>query len=426
MSRMGISKGLSPDMRIAIIGGGLTGLAAGFRLSPSHEIIIIEKEKMAGGLLSSYQRPGYSIERYYHHFFSGDKKLLALLSDLGIQNDIVWLKGSTGTLIDGKIFPLTTPFEIIRYPYLSLTDKLKLALFTKRAKDLLSDELDNISAEEFIIHNLGDRIFRSFFRPLLISKFGSNIGEISAAWLVSRVAIRSDRSLGGERLGYLKGGFSILINLLISEITGAGGIIRYNEPVISLQRTNSGWDVNGEAFDRVIATVAPGQLKKFGLLIPDIPYQGAACLTIGLKRQVTEGIYWINLYDDAPYGAVIGHTCFAPYNWYHEHIVYLASYFTGDVKSDLKELMIRDFCHRFSVKSDDIIWAEIAVDQLAGPIYKTGYKKLMSSLSVPGLFLAGMHSAENYPERSIEGSLSAGFRVADEVMSGLAVGRVIV
>lgn len=40
------------------------------------------------------------------------------------------------------------------------------------------------------------------------SKFGENAENISAAWLIGRVKIRSDRGKEGEKLGYLRGGFN--------------------------------------------------------------------------------------------------------------------------------------------------------------------------------------------------------------------------
>lgn len=402
-------------MRIAIIGGGISGLVSAYRLSPDHKITIYEKSAEIGGLLSSYHREIYSIERYYHHFFSGDTAFLHLLEELNLSEKILWLKGSTGTYQNKAVYPLTTPLEILRYPHLSILDKFRLALFTKKVKTFNLSNLDGVSAEKFLTEQLGEKIFRSFFRPLLNSKFGQNAEKISAAWVVSRVAIRSDRSLGGERLGYLERGFSSFLDSISESITGNGGEIRTNTPVTSIQKDGPGWYVNDEPFDVVIATLAPGLLRKTGLEIPDVPYQGAACLTMGLTRPVTRGIYWINLYDDAPYGAVIGHTCFAPRAWYGEDIVYLASYYTGTPSPDLKERMIEDFCRKFSVRSEEILWAEMTSDSYAGPLYLAGYKDQMKRVSVPGLVLAGMFSEENYPERSIEGSVRAGLRAADEV-----------
>ena len=75
----------------------------------------------------------------------------------------------------------------------------------------------------YIINHLGKNIYSSFFEPLLKSKFGEHRNEVSAAWLISRIAIRSNRGVAGERLGYLNGGFHILIDALERSIESKAG-----------------------------------------------------------------------------------------------------------------------------------------------------------------------------------------------------------
>ncbi|MDD1729150.1 MAG: NAD(P)/FAD-dependent oxidoreductase [Methanospirillum sp.] len=409
-------------MRIGIIGGGLAGLVAGYALAGNHEVVIFERESDLGGLLSSYRNERYSIERFYHHFFSGDTALMNLLEELDLTNDIIWLSGSTGSFTDGVIHPLTTPMEILRYQYLSFIDKIRLGMFTMQASGLDMTPLDAITAREFIVSRLGERIYHSFFEPLLKSKFGQNADQVSAAWLISRVAIRSNRGVEGERLGYLKGGFSVLIDRLSSAASERGCRINTGTPVTSVTRITSpkgsGWEINGECFDLLIGTVSPRILTDLGISgIPDIPYQGAACMTLALSRDVAQGIYWLNVTDPAPYGAVVSHTNFAPFEWYGEHLVYLASYFTGTPDPALQEKMLSDFCTKFSVDPQEVLWTRIAIDRDAGPLYLTGYKHNLIEPSIPGLYLAGMFSPENYPERSIEGSIKAARRVVEGIQS---------
>jgi protoporphyrinogen oxidase len=117
--------------------------------------------------------------------------------------------------------------------------------------------------------------------------------------------------------------------------------------------------------------------------------------------------------DPAPYGAVVNHTNFIPLEHYGEHIVYLASYFTGTVPPGLDETMLADFCSRFSVDRNEICWHHLAIDPWAGPVYTTGYRSLIPAYENEGLFMAGMFSKTNYPERSMEGSVRAGFDVAE-------------
>jgi len=400
-------------MRICVIGGGLTGLVAAHALAGEHEVQLVEKMPYLGGCLSSYEVNGYWIERYYHHCFSGDNHLFALLRGLGLMDSLEWRTGTTGYYSGGTIYPLNTPGEILRYPELSLIDKAKLAYLTLTAKMADLSALDDVPAERYIISHLGRNVYSSFFEPLLKSKFGERRNEVSAAWLISRIAIRSDRGVSGERLGYLNGGFHRIIDALEKAIGEMGGTIRKQDPVTTLSRSGDIWEVNNTAFDAVISTIPPHELQKAGgPVMPPVPYQGAACVTLAIDRDVTRGIYWLNMKDAAPYGAVVSHTNFIPVERYGERLVYLASYFSGTVPAHIDKTMIDDFCTRFSLARNEIRWHRVAVDPWAGPVYTTGYKSLIPAYENQGLFMAGMFSKTNYPERSMEGSIRAGIDVA--------------
>jgi protoporphyrinogen oxidase len=404
-------------MKIGIIGGGLTGLVAAHALAGEHDVTIFEKLPYLGGCLSSYNMNDYWIERYYHHCFSSDTALFALLKETGLSDKLEWVNGTSGYFARNKIFPLNTPREILAYPELTLADKAKLVWLTLRAKKIDLSVLDTIPADQFIIENLGTNIYSSFFEPLLKSKFGERRNEVSAAWLISRIAIRSNRGVSGERLGYLNGGFHQLIGELESAIIRKGGKVEKQTAASTLSRVGDAWTLNDMRYDTVISTIPPQELERVGgPALPHIPYQGAACLTLALDREVTEGIYWLNMKDSAPYGAVVSHTNFIPRERYGEHIVYLASYFSGTVPHQLGERMIADFCRRFAVSERELHWHRMAVDPWAGPVYTTGYQNLIPRYEQAGLYMAGMFSQTNYPERSMEGSIRAGNEVADCIM----------
>jgi len=404
-------------MDICIIGGGLTGLAAALPLTETAGVTIFESRPLLGGCLASYKRDDYWIERYYHHCFAGDERLFSLIRDLGLSDRLEWLSGSTGYYVDGTIHPLTSPIEILRYPHLSLADKVRLGLLTLRAKRLDLAALDAVPASEYIRKNLGESVYASFFEPLLRSKFGDRRDEVSAAWLISRIAIRSDRGVEGERLGYMKGGWHELVDGMAEEARKRGAAIETGTPVTAIRRTGDAWEVNGRRFDAVLATIPPQEIGRLSGMegFAEIPYQGAACMTIGLDRDVTNGIYWLNMKDPAPYGAVVAHTNFAPRERYGEEVVYLASYFGDRPAPNLKETMLSDFCKRFAVPTNAIHWSELAVERFAGPVYTTGFADLIPAYEEHGLYLAGMFSRPNYPERSMEGSIAAGQEVAARI-----------
>lgn len=409
-------------MRICVVGGGLTGLVAALRLSEGNDVVMLEKGDTPGGCLTSYHRNDYWVERFYHHLFPGDTHLLSLLQDLGIEDRLEWLRGTTGYYVQGKVHPLTTPREILRYPHLSLSDKVRLALLTLRARGMDTGSLDRVPAAEFIRTHLGPSLYSSFFEPLLRSKFGDRGEEVSAAWLISRIAIRSHRGTGGERLGYLRGGFHLLVEQLTEAAVRKGCEVRIATPAGRPERFNGRWRVNGEPFDSVLCTIPAPGLPENGTGGPGgVPYQGAACMTIGLDRDVAAGVYWLNMKDPAPYGAVVSHTNFVPVERYGEHLVYLASYFNRTLPAGYGEMMLSDFCHRFQVPPSAIHWHALAVEPSAGPVFITGYRQHIPDYGTGGCYRAGMFSLPNYPERSMEGSVIAGVQVAERIRKECAV-----
>lgn len=400
-------------MKCCIVGGGLTGLVAALSLPADHEVDLYERRPVLGGCLSSIDRGTYTIESFYHHCFEGDRHLLALIGRLGLQDELEWLTGSTGYHVNGHSYPLSTPMEILSYPHLTVLDKARLAWLTLRAGRMDRKVLDDVTAREFILDHVGRSVYSSFFEPLLRSKFGPMRDQVSAAWLVSRIAIRSNRTSGGERLGYLRHGFQVLIDRLCEELEARGTTIFTGTPVTSMQRNTLTWVVEGRPYDTVVSTIPPQLLSSIsGVAFPPIPYQGAACMTLALDREVTNGIYWLNMRDEAPYGAVVAHTNFVPFERYGEHLVYLASYFTGELPAGYGEQMLNDFCERFGVTRDEVRWHHLEVDPYAGPVYTTGYRRLIPNYEQYGLYMAGMFSWPNYPERSMEGSVIAGEQVA--------------
>ena len=64
-------------MRTAIIGAGITGLTAGYRLSKkNHQVTLFEKEKFSGGLAAGFKKKNWDwyLELFFHHLFTSDQQ----------------------------------------------------------------------------------------------------------------------------------------------------------------------------------------------------------------------------------------------------------------------------------------------------------------------------------------------------------------
>lgn len=421
-------------MTTVIIGGGLAGLAAAYKLADRDKIIIIEKEPELGGMASSYRIDGYYIEKYYHHIFASDKELISLIEELGLGNRLEWLKGTTGYYLDGKIYPMNTPIEILKA--LPLMDVIRLTWLVLKAKTIKDrTPFDDITAKGWIIDIAGESVYNNFFLPLLSSKFGENKEKVSAAWLLGRVQIRSNRGTKGELLGYMRGGFEALIEKMVENIRNRGGMIKQgNVSRIEIAGGSiKGVIMDGERIecDRIISTVAPhvlGKILETDLqgLDTKINYQGTACVLFGLTEKIMDNVYWLNIKDNVPFGAVIEHTNFIPESDYGEHLMYVTAYFQDKESvlwksndEEVVKLYMKGLEKLFPGFQKKVKWCRLRRDMDTAPVYEVGYRKkvLPYETTIKGLYLAGMFSDSNYPERSMNGSILAGYRCAGVVLN---------
>jgi len=426
--------------KVVIIGGGLAGLAAAYRLASHHQVTVIEKDEILGGMLQSYHINDYYIEKFYHHFFSGDNELSELINELGLADQVVWLKGTTGYYWEGRAYPMNTPQEILKFPPLSIIDIFRLSLLVMRTRTIKDIRpYDTITAKEWIIRIAGKGVYNNFFLPLLTSKFGKSADHVSAAWLLGRVKIRSDRGTQGERLGYMKSGFYQLIRILAGSIEKKGGRIISGNPAQTIHFDSDrpfSVELQEGALqcDVVISTTSPMTLSKMikpGILdlnLDQIRYQGTCCALLGISVPLMkDGTYWLNINAEVPFGALIEHTNFMPVQDYaHEHLVYIASYFqdpedtlyTADREKVMErfmqgiEFMFPDF------DQSTVLWWKLTRDIQTAPVYETGYADtiLPYCTNLKGLYLAGMFSEANYPERSMNDSIKAGYKAAEAVI----------
>ncbi len=424
-----------------IIGGGIAGLVAAYNLvKKGYRPLVLEKDPDIGGLVSSYNFEDFSIERYYHHLFPHEYALLELIDELGLGKEIEWKRGSVGYWIEEKAYLLDTPWEILRYPHLSLADKTRLARFVLKIKSVKDfSALDSITACDWVKKNCGEDVYTNFFGPLLKSKFGSTAPKISAAWLCGRIKRRAGRSVRGEKLGYFKKGFSLLVNRLVSEIRKKGEIL-VNSPVNQIIIENNEVKgvklANGKTYvtSSAISTIAPEiliKLCKFPFqtqkTLESLKSQSVICALLGLKKSLMN-TYWLNIKSKTlPFGILIEHTNFYQIPEYSNvHIVYAVSYHNSPndqfyQKSD--EGVIQDYLKglrgMFNLNERDVLWWKVSRTTEAGPIYHVNYGSNLPPYSsgIKGLFITGM--MHSYPDREIDDAVLQGQKCSNMLLNHL-------
>ena len=118
-------------MKVAIIGAGITGLTLAHELvKRGREVEIFEAGPAPGGELATVEVGGEPVERFYHHLFSHDRFMIELTRELGIDDTLEWHEPVMGFFAGGRLYPFTSPGDLLRFGHLSLPARLRLGAST--------------------------------------------------------------------------------------------------------------------------------------------------------------------------------------------------------------------------------------------------------------------------------------------------------
>ena len=324
-------------VRYGIIGGGVLGLTAALRLAQQgHDVTVLEREPVLGGLASSFEvAPDIWLERYYHHLFKSDHAAVGLIQELGLGERLEWHRPVTTVQVDGVVHQLDSPRSLLRFPPLPVDARLRMAAALALLKVWPTSRLlDGVEADRWMAIACGETGHRVVWRPLLAAKFGSSYRRVSMAWLWARLHDRT------TDLGYLRHGFNQLYQGLGAAVRTAGGTIELGSQVTAIRAGEGGRGVRVDRgdgpsldFDRVVSTLPPHLTGRLADL-PDLtrPIGGGAplsaqCLILALDRPLT-GTYWIGVGDaGAPFLAIVEHTAMcSPEDYGGRHLLYLGAY----------------------------------------------------------------------------------------------------
>lgn len=189
-------------MRIAIIGAGFTGLSAAYFLTKEgHRVSVFERDSAPGGLALGFKQKNWkwSLEKHYHHWFTNDKFILSLASEIG--HKVIIKRPKTSVFVEGKIYQLDSPKDVLLFPKLSIFERLRMGVVLAFLKyDPLWMPLEKINATKLLPMVMGKKPYKMIWEPLFKNKFGSHINDVSLAWFWARIVKRT------PSLAYPEGG----------------------------------------------------------------------------------------------------------------------------------------------------------------------------------------------------------------------------
>ncbi len=312
--------------RIAVLGGGISGLAAALRLrerSPDCQVMLFEAGPRAGGVISTVHRDGYQVEQSADNFITTAPWGLELCKRLELTDQLVETNsklrrtfvvrhGRLHYLPDGFLMMAPTRlWPMIATPILSPLGKIRAALeyFIPPRRD----EADE-SMAHFVRRRLGRETFDRLVEPLISAIYAADMEKLSVKATLSRFRnmesehgslIRAMRrqmrehSNGKPESGAryslfvtLASGLSTLVDAMVARLPADA--LRLNCPIAKVERTENGWQIWPESESAIdvdaviVATPAhcatsllAGVDAELAAELGQIEYAGTAIVSLG-------------------------------------------------------------------------------------------------------------------------------------------------
>jgi protoporphyrinogen oxidase len=424
--------------RIAVLGAGPMGLAVAYQLArDGHEPVVYEADDRVGGMSACFDFDGLLIERFYHFHCTSDRAFFEVIGELGLEEKLHWVETKMGYYYQGRVQPWGNPIALLRFSGIGLVAKIRYGLhafISSKRSDWKA--LDKLEATAWIKRWIGSEAYALFWRNLFELKFYEYAETLSAAWIWSRIRRigRSRYDIFREKLGYLDGGSSTILEAMRLEIEARGGKIRLSTPVSRVAIENGvlrGVVVGNslEPYSKVISTVPLPYIAK---LIPELPRElldkyravnniAVVCVILKLARSVTEN-FWLNVNDaDMDIPGLVEYSNLRPLD---RHVVYVPFYMPASnpkfQESDQAFIeRVRHYLCKINpnLTPADFLQARANRYRFAQPICPPGFLDSLpqARLPVPGLWAAD--TSYYYPEdRGISESIEFGRAMAKQAV----------
>jgi len=113
--------------RAVVVGAGIAGLTAAYRLSKSgFEVTVLEAEPTVGGRLSTLAKDGYRFDLAASMMLNSYRRTVALVADLGLDSEVETPDVANGVYRDGVVHSLGGPKDALGSKLLSARAKLRM------------------------------------------------------------------------------------------------------------------------------------------------------------------------------------------------------------------------------------------------------------------------------------------------------------
>lgn len=186
------------NSRFAIVGSGISGLAAGYHLTQAgFKPVVFESRSFVGGRMSSETVDGFIIDKAAYTIPEFYRNLKGFLSQVGMEKSLVQTSSTASTFYDGRNHPIKigSTSDFLTYKLLSIKNKkdlVKLFLYARSlGKALNLDqptpktfELEKESVTDYLRTHYDEQILERIAYPIFCEIFlGSPESNSKASFL---------------------------------------------------------------------------------------------------------------------------------------------------------------------------------------------------------------------------------------------------
>jgi squalene-associated FAD-dependent desaturase len=259
--------------KVAVVGGGLAGLAAGTALAESgFRVTLFERRPYLGGRASSYQHPGTGevVDNCQHVLLGCCTNLIEFYRRIGVEDKIRWFErmtflepGGRASVIQPSALPapLHTAPSFLRASCLNLADKISIAA----GLAALAPSAPRDTGESFLQwlrrHGQTERAIDRFWKTVLVSALNEEIDLISVPYAAQVVRESFLKSPAAGRMGVPTVPLTELYSRAGDYISARGGGVRLRANVESFRAE----------FAEVKLLLPDGE-ESFDFVIPAVPF----------------------------------------------------------------------------------------------------------------------------------------------------------
>ena len=259
--------------RVAVVGGGLAGLAAGSVLAENgFRVTLFERRPYLGGRASSYQHPGTGevVDNCQHVLLGCCTNLIEFYRRIGVEDKIRWYErmtflepGGRASVIQPTALPapLHTAPSFLRASCLTLADKFSIAAGLAALTPIAPRDTGESFLQWLRRHGQTERAIDRFWKTVLVSALNEEIDLISVPYAAQVVRESFLKSRAAGRMGVPTVPLTELYNQAGDYIVARGGEVRFRANVESFR---------AEFAD--VKLLLPGGEESFDFVIPAVPF----------------------------------------------------------------------------------------------------------------------------------------------------------